>query len=51
MVSDVAQRASDASEVPDMLKQVVRHWDESEVTLSELFVLQLFLLLLLKLVA
>ena len=34
-----------------MLKQVVRDWDESEVTLSELFVLQVLLLLLLKLVA
>lgn len=34
-----------------MLKQVVRDWDESEVTLGELFVLQVLLLLLLKVVA
>ncbi len=34
-----------------MLKSAGRHWEESEVTLSELFVLQLLLLLLLKLVS
>ncbi len=34
-----------------MLKQVARHWDESEVTLTELFVVQALLVLLLKLVA
>lgn len=34
-----------------MLKQVRRDWDESEVTLSELFVIQALLLLLLKLVS